>query len=152
MAERDTAVGYAKIPAVTPGAGINGQDFVSMSGGTARVLNPNTADPALAWELLAFMNSAEAFKARAAGTLSISPRNDVNAELLASDPMLSFVSEQVLPITAYRPGLAQYPQVSSLLQQATLDVVMGTGVDEAVKSYVAGLEGVVGADAVKSGN
>ena len=36
--------------------------------------------------------------------------------------------------------------------QATLDVVMGTGVDEAVKSYVAGLEGVVGADAVKSGN
>ena len=29
---------------------------------------------------------------------------------------------------------------------------MGTGVDEAVKSYVAGLEGVVGADAVKSGN
>ena len=66
--------------------------------------------------------------------------------------MLSFVSEQVLPITAYRPGLAQYPQVSSLLQQATLDVVMGTGVDEAVKSYVAGLEGVVGADAVKSGN
>ncbi|MFC2359934.1 MAG: extracellular solute-binding protein, partial [Actinomyces dentalis] len=152
MAERDTAVGYAKIPAVKPGAGINGQDFVSMSGGTARVLNPNTADPALAWELLAFMNSAEAFEARAAGTLSISPRNDVNAKLLASDPMLSFVSEQVLPITAYRPGLAQYPQVSSLLQQATLDVVMGTGVDEAVKSYVAGLEGVVGADAVKSGN
>ena len=152
MAERDTAVGYAKIPAMKPGAGINGQDFVSMSGGTARVLNPNTADPALAWELLAFMNSAEAFEARAAGTLSISPRNDVNAELLASDPMLSFVSEQVLPITAYRPGLAQYPQVSSLLQQATLDVVMGTGVDEAVKSYVAGLEGVVGADAVKSGN
>ena len=111
MAERDTAVGYAKIPAVKPGAGINGQDFVSMSGGTARVLNPNTADPALAWELLAFMNSAEAFKARAAGTLSISPRNDVNAELLASDPMLSFVSEQVLPITAYRPGLAQYPRL-----------------------------------------
>ena len=32
MAERDTAVGYAKIPAVKPGAGINGQDFVSMSG------------------------------------------------------------------------------------------------------------------------
>ena len=44
MAERDTVVGYAKIPAVKPGAGINGQDFVSMSGGTARVLNPNTAD------------------------------------------------------------------------------------------------------------
>ncbi len=152
MTDRDTAVGYAKIPAVKPGAGINGQDFVSMSGGTARVLNPGSSNPGLAWELLAFMSSAEAFEARAAGTLSISPRNDVNAELLASDPMLSFVSEQVLPITSYRPGLAEYPEVSSLLQQATLDVVMGTAVDDAVKTYVSGLQGIVGSDAVKSGS
>ncbi|WP_211483022.1 extracellular solute-binding protein [Actinomyces glycerinitolerans] len=148
MADRDTLVGYAKIPAVTPGGGINGQDFVSMSGGTARVLNPNSANPQLAWELLAFMNSPEAFKARAEGTLSISPRDDVNEQLLASDPMLSFVSEEVLPITSYRPGLAEYPEVSVLLQQATLDVVTGTSVDEAMGSYVTALEGVVGADAV----
>ncbi len=152
MADRDTVVGYAKIPARRPGAGINGQDYVSMSGGTARVLNPNSADPELAWELLAFMNSVEAFEARAAGTLSISPRDDVNAKLLASDPMLSFVSEHVLPITAYRPGLAEYPEVSVLLQQTTLDVVMGTGIDDVMRSYVPGLEGVVGADAVTSGN
>ena len=116
------------------------------------MLNPGSSNPGLAWELLAFMSSAEAFEARAAGTLSISPRNDVNAELLASDPMLSFVSEQVLPITSYRPGLAEYPEVSSLLQQATLDVVMGTAVDDAVKTYVSGLQGIVGSDAVKSGS
>ena len=40
MADRDTTVGYAKIPAIEPGEGINDQDFVSMSGGTGRVLEP----------------------------------------------------------------------------------------------------------------
>lgn len=148
MANRDEVVGYAKIPAVEPGEGIKGQDFVSMSGGTGRVLNPNSEHPELAWELLAFMNSPEAYEARAAGTLSISPRNDVNEKLLSSDPMLTFVSEEVLPITAYRPGLAAYPQVSVLLQQATLDVATGTSVDDALKTYVRGLEGVVGPDAI----
>lgn len=148
MADRDSTVGYAKIPAIEPGDGINDQDYVSMSGGTGRVLNPNSKHAALAWELLAFMNSPEAYEARAAGTLSISPRNDVNEKLLSSDPMLTFVSEEVLPITAYRPGLAAYPQVSVLLQQATLDVATGTSVDDALKTYVRGLEGVVGPDAI----
>ncbi|WP_447948910.1 extracellular solute-binding protein [Microbacterium aurum] len=148
MANRDDVVGYAKIPAIEPGDGIEGQDFVSMSGGTGRVLNPNSKHAELAWELLAFMNSPEAYEQRAAGTLSISPRNDVNEKLLSSDPMLTFVSEEVLPITAYRPGLAAYPQVSVLLQQATLDVVTGTSVDDALKTYVTGLESVVGPDAI----
>ncbi|QYM64033.1 extracellular solute-binding protein [Microbacterium sp. Se5.02b] len=148
MADRDDVVGYAKIPAIEPGEGIDGQDYVSMSGGTGRVLNPNSKHAELAWELLAFMNSPEAYEARAAGTLAISPRNDVNEKLLSSDPMLTFVSEEVLPITAYRPGLAAYPQVSVLLQQATLDVATGTSVDDTLKTYVRGLEGVVGPDSI----
>ncbi len=150
MENRDEVVGYAKIPSMTAGSGIAGQDFVSMSGGAARVLNPNSENADLAWELLAFMNSPEAFEARAAGTLSISPRDDVNAELLKSDPMLTFVSEEVLPVTAYRPGLAEYPEVSLSLQQATLDVVSGTSVEEAAKIYADDLAGIVGADAVMS--
>ncbi|MCT1476876.1 extracellular solute-binding protein [Microbacterium sp. p3-SID336] len=148
MADRDEVVGYAKIPAIEPGEGIKDQDYVSMSGGTGRVLNPNSKNPELAWELLAFMNSPEAYEARAAGTLAISPRDDVNEKLLSSDPMLTFVSQEVLPITAYRPGLAAYPQVSVLLQQATLDVATGTSVDDALQTYVRGLEGVVGPDAI----
>jgi len=148
MEDRETVVGYAKIPAIRPGAGINGQDFVSMSGGGGRVLNPNSANPELAWALLSFMNSKEAFEARFAGTISISPRNDVNEANLASDAMLTFVSEQVLPITAYRPGLAAYPQVSVLLQQATLDVVSGKAVDAALQTYVSGLAAIVGQDAI----
>lgn len=148
MEDRDENVGYTKIPAMNPGSGINGQDFVSMSGGAGRVLNPNTDNPDLAWELLAFMNSMEAFEARAAGTLSISPRQDVNDKLLASDPMLTYVNTEVLPITAYRPGLAEYPEVSAALQQATLDVVSGSSVDDAVAGYVGRLNDIVGAENV----
>ncbi|WP_350348250.1 extracellular solute-binding protein [Agromyces sp. G08B096] len=148
MADRDTAVGYTKIPAMEPGSGIKDQDFVSMSGGTGRVLNPNSEHPELAWELLAFMNSAEAYEARNATTISITPRTDVNDEILAEDPMLTYVSEEVLPITAYRPPLAAYPQVSTALQQATLDVVSGGSVDDAMSAYVDSVKDIVGDDAV----
>lgn len=145
MADRDTVVGYAKIPAMKPGSGVEGQDFVSMSGGAGRVLNPNSKNADLAWELLGFMNSMEAFEARAAGTLSISPRKDVNDKLLASDKMLTFVNTEVLPITAYRPGLAEYPEVSAKLQQATLDVVSGTSSEDAAKTFADALPGIVAA-------
>ncbi|MFT4233442.1 MAG: extracellular solute-binding protein [Microbacterium sp.] len=148
MENRDEVVGYAKIPAETAGSGINGQDFVSMSGGTGRVLNPNSEHADLAWELLAYMNSADAYVARTADAVAITPRTDVNETILADDPMLSFVNDEVLPITTYRPGLAEYPQVSVLLQQATLDVVTGTSVDDAIETYDEGLEDIVGSDAV----
>jgi multiple sugar transport system substrate-binding protein len=151
MANRDEVVGYAKIPAMEPGSGINGQDFVSMSGGTGRVLNPNSDHPELAWELLAFMNSADAYEARNAGTLAITPRTDVNDEMLADDPMLTYVSEEVLPITAYRPPLAAYPQVSTALQQATLDVVSGTSAGDAAATYADTVKDIVGDDAVSGG-
>lgn len=151
MENRDEAVGYAMIPAVEPGAGLNGQDFVSMSGGAGRVLNPNSENPDLAWELLAFMSSAEAFRAYVEDSVSITPREDVNAEILAGDPMLTFVSEKVLPITAYRPGLAAYPEVSIALQQATADVVGGASVDEALGTYADEVAGIVGDENVQNG-
>lgn len=150
MENRDTEVGYTLIPAMDKGEGIFGQDFVSMSGGAGQVLNPNSKNAEDAWELLAFMNSPEAIEARAAGTLTISARDDVNKKLLSSDPMLTYVSETVLPLTAYRPGLAAYPQVSTALQQATLDVVTGTDVETASETYLKALDGIVGADSVRS--
>ncbi len=144
MADRDTAVGWAKIPARTAGSGVGGQDFVSMSGGSIRVVNPNSKYPQQAWELLQFMNSFDATKAKVSGGAQITPRTDVNDEVLAGDPMLSFVSKQVLPITRYRPGLAVYPQVSSALQQATADVVAGKSPDEAATAYQQALGKAVG--------
>ncbi|MFD0664140.1 extracellular solute-binding protein [Thermocatellispora tengchongensis] len=137
MKDRDAKVGYALIPAREPGAGIRGQDFVSMSGGSARVLNPFSGNPGPAWELLSFMHSAEATEAELtmAGEARITARADVNDKMLAGDPMLSFVSEKVLPLTAYRPPLAVYPQVSAALQEATADVVAGRTPEEAAAAY-----------------
>lgn len=152
MANRDEVVGYALIPAQTPGSGVQGRDFVSMGGGTGRVLNPGSDNPELAWELLAFMNSAEAYTERVAGTVSITPRDDVNAEVLASDPMLTFVSENVLPINSYRPGLAAYPQVSVALQEATAAVVDGTPPADAAAAFEQALIGIVGEENVATGD
>ncbi|MEU8246539.1 extracellular solute-binding protein [Nonomuraea sp. NPDC048916] len=151
MKDRDTVVGYAKIPARQPGAGIRGQDHVSMSGGAVRVLNPFSKNPKLAWELLSFMHGAAATKSQLAGQARISSRTDVNDEVLTGDPMLRFVADEVLPITAYRPGVAVYPQISVILQEATADVVSGKSADEAATAYQTKLEGLVGGAANVSG-
>jgi multiple sugar transport system substrate-binding protein len=144
MKNRNEAVGYVKIPAEAPGKGIRGQDFVTMSGGGGRVVNPNTKYPQQAFELLAFMNSAAAVKASLSGDARITQRNDVNSDVLANDPMLLFIAKEVLPLAAVRPGLAVYPQVSTLLQQATADVVAGKTPDQAAAAYQAALTKAVG--------
>lgn len=151
MADRDTAVGWAKIPAMAPGAGVGGQDFVSMSGGGIRVINPKSKYPQQAWELLQFINSAEATKARLGDTAQITQRQDVNEEVLKNDPMLGFIAEEVLPITRYRPGLAEYPKVSTALQQATADIIAGKTADEAAAAYQDALIKAVGEDNVATG-
>jgi multiple sugar transport system substrate-binding protein len=152
MANRDQVVGYAKIPAQRPGTGLGGQDFVSMSGGSMRAVNPGTDHPQQAWQLLAFMNSAEAVRAQLGDTARITQRDDVNAEVLGRDPMLGFVANEVLPLTAYRPGLAEYPQVSQALQEATAAVVSGTPPEAAAQQYRTALEGALGgADDITTG-
>ncbi|TWP54206.1 extracellular solute-binding protein [Lentzea tibetensis] len=151
MADRDTAVGWALVPAKQSGSGVSGQDFVSMSGGGVRVVNPNTQYPKQAWEFMQFLNSAEAVKAALAGTAQVTQRNDVNDEVLKGDPMLSFIADEVLPITRYRPGLADYPKVSAALQQATADVVAGKSPDDAAKAYQDALVKAVGEGNVAGG-
>ena len=144
MANRDQVVGYAKIPAREPGKGIKGQDFVSMSGGATRVINPNTKFPQQAWKLLQLMNSAAATKALLGDSPRITQRKDVNDEVLGQDPLLKYISTEVLPITAYRPGLAEYPEISKALQEATASVVGGTSPDDAAKQYQSSIEGALG--------
>lgn len=145
MANRDTAVGWAKIPAESTGTGVNGQNFVSMSGGSGEVLNPKTKYPQQAFELMTFMNSAAAVKARLGNTPQVTARDDVNSQVLASDPLLSFIAKDVLPITIYRPSLSDYTKVSTALQNATDSVVNGTSAGNAAKTYEKTLEGIVGA-------
>jgi multiple sugar transport system substrate-binding protein len=97
------------------------------------------------------MNSAEQIEARLAGTAQVTARDDVNAAVLANDPMLTYVAEDILPITHYRPSFAEYPQVSVALQEAVESVVTGTSAEDAAADYQAALEGIVGADAVNGG-
>jgi multiple sugar transport system substrate-binding protein len=145
MADRDQTVGYALIPAEEPGKGLRGQDFVSMSGGALRTVNPNSKHPKEAFDLLAFTLSPEALKEETKdGNVRITPRTDVNKEILAGEPLLTFISEKVLPLTAYRPPVALYPQVSAALQEATAAVVGGKTPDQAAADYQSKLEGIVG--------
>jgi multiple sugar transport system substrate-binding protein len=145
MADRDQVVGYAKIPAIEPGKGVRGQDFVSMSGGALRTVNPASEHPKEAFELLAFTLSAEALKEETKdGNVRVTPRTDVNKEILAGEPLLTYISDEVLPLTAYRPPVAVYPQVSVALQEATAAVVGGTPADQAAAEYQSKLEGIVG--------
>ena len=144
MADRDSSVGWAKIPAQAAGKGPNGADFVSMSGGSGEVINPKTKYPQQAWELLQFMSSADAIKARIGSNPQISARDDVNGEILKADPLLNYISTEVLPVTAYRPGLADYTQVSAALQDATGQVAAGKSPQDAGSAYQKALEGIVG--------
>jgi multiple sugar transport system substrate-binding protein len=148
MKDRDQTVGWTLIPAREPGSGLNGQDFVSLSGGGGRVVNPNTKFPKEAWELLTFLNSREALANWVQREPRITSRTDVNQANL-KDPLLSFISEQVLPITATRPGSAAYPQVSLAMQTATENVVAGrSSPQEAAGQLADAVTKAVGADNV----
>ena len=107
MENRDEVVGWAMIPAYEPGGALGGLDFAPMSGGGVWTMNPNTEHPAEAWALLTFMNSAEQVTAGLGGQLRITNRDDVNAEILTEDPLMSFMADEVLQHDHFRPGLAE---------------------------------------------
>ncbi|MEP7021946.1 MAG: extracellular solute-binding protein, partial [Pseudonocardiales bacterium] len=151
MATRNADVGYAKIPAQAPGKGVNGQDFVSVSGGGGWMLNPGTKYPQQAWELMTFMMSAEAQTSLAKDNIRISPRADVNATTLATDPLMKFISTTILPITLYRPSDQNYNAVSVAIQEATAAVVTGKSASSAAKTYQSSLQKAVGDAHVETG-
>jgi multiple sugar transport system substrate-binding protein len=153
LENREEVVGWTLIPAREPGAGIRGQDHVSASGGTGRVLNPNTQYPLEAWELLSFLGSEEALTEFVEREPRITAREDVNETATADDEMLQFIAEEALPITWYRPGFEEYPQVSELITRTVENVVADRNtVEEAAQTYQSELEGIVGADNVRGGD
>ncbi len=148
MADRDTAVGYALLPAMNPGAGVAGQSYVTYSGGAVRMINPNTQYPQQAWALLSFMSSAPAMEAYEQNYLGsatqIMPRTDVNDALLAREPLMNFIATQALPVTHFRPSEGDYTQVSALIQQATADVISGGSPAAVAADYSRKLAKIVG--------
>ncbi len=143
---RDEVMGWAKIPAQTPGAGFRGQDFVTISGGTGFVVNPNTDNPELAWELLAMMNSQEALMA----SQEIQPRIRIRDDVPVPDsPFLTETAEALGPLTTSRPNLAIYPEISYEAQLMTERVVSGEMTpEEAMDAYAQAVTLLVGQDNV----
>lgn len=99
-----------------------------------------------------FMNSFEATEEQVVSAPRITHREDVNATVLANDPMLTFIAEEVVPLTLFRPGVLEYLDVSVAIQEATYAIIDGATVDEAVARYQSELEAVVGdPDAIATG-
>ena len=77
VADRDKVMTWKKMPAEAPGKGIRGQDFVTVSGGTGWVMNPNTDAPTESWALLAYMNGKEQLEAFQTFQPGVRARDDV---------------------------------------------------------------------------
>lgn len=122
VANRDQVMGWAKMPAQVPGAGLRGQDFVTISGGTGFTLNPNTAHGELAWKLLAFMNSKESLDAAQLIQPRIRVRDDVP---VPNAPFLTETAAALGPLTTARPNQSVYAEVSAAAQLMTERVVSG---------------------------
>ncbi|MFN8498575.1 MAG: extracellular solute-binding protein [Anaerolineae bacterium] len=154
LAEGDTAlpnktalIGWAPMPAMAPAKGIRGQDWVTVSGGTGYVMNPNTAHPAETWAALATMFSKEALDA----FQTIEPRLRVRDDVpVPNDPVMTGLAQKILPLTTTRPADPAYPAVSLAIQQATESVIAGDKTpQEAAAAYEKRLIEIVGADRVE---
>ena len=146
VANRDQVMSWAKMPAMMPGAGINGQDFVTISGGTGFVLNPNSRNPELAWELLAFMNSREALENAQLTQPRIRVRDDVP---VPDNQFLTETAAALGPYTTARPNQSVYAEVSYQAQLMTERVVSGEMTPmAAMNAYARAVTDLVGADLV----
>lgn len=146
MENRDEVVKFAYMPAQEPGAGFNGQDFVTISGGTGYIINPNTEHPQEAWELLTYMFSREALE----GLQEIQPRIRARTDVpVTGDETMSRIAEEVLPFTTIRPQLPEYNQVSAEAQLMTERVVSGEMTpEEAMAAYDEAVTAIVGEENV----
>ncbi|MDO8359495.1 MAG: extracellular solute-binding protein [Devosia sp.] len=142
MADRDTEVTWASMPAEAPGKGYRGQDFVTVSGGTGFVLNPNTKNPAEAWALLSFMNSQPELTAFQGYREARRIRDDVGTP---NNNYLQKTQVSLLPLTTARPNDPNYNKVSAEIQRMTESVVSGEATPEAaMAAYKAAVIGIVG--------
>lgn len=146
MENRDEVISFALMPAMEPGAGYNGQDFVTISGGTGFVINPNTAHPQEAWQLLSFMFSQESLEALQELQPRIRARLDVP---VTGDETMSAIVDEVLPYTTIRPQLPEYNRVSAEAQLMTERVVSGEmSPEEALAAYDEAVTAIVGEENV----
>lgn len=146
MDDRDELVSFALMPAIEPGAGFNSQDFVTISGGTGYIINPNSANPDVAWELLSFMFELDTLAALQELEPRIRARQDAP---VTGDDVMSAIASDVLPFTTVRPPLGPYNQISVAAQLMTERIVSGEMTPlQAMNAYAEDVIDIVGEDAV----
>ncbi len=138
------------MPAMEPGAGLNGSDFVSISGGWAWAINPASPNIDLGWEFIQFLSTAENQAEINATMGNIITRADAATGTYAENEYLTAVSEAAMPVTTFRPALPEYVRVSSEVQLATERIITGeASADEALEMFAQAVEEIVGAENVK---
>lgn len=145
---RDEVVSWTKMPAIEPGVGYNDQDFVTISGGGGVSINPHTTHPAESWELMQFMFSQRMLLAFQEIEPRLRVRNDVP---VVGDPVMTEMSQTLLPLTTVRPTLPEYPRVSAQIQLMTERVVTGQMSPEAaMEAYALAVKAIVGPENTRS--
>ena len=152
---RDAVLAYCKMPAKEPGAGIRGQDFVTISGGWGMAISAKCEHPDIAFEFLKFVHSkGECLANRLAipGSIRLPARWDISEDPVFSKIATNYdiwCASELVPETTVRPGLTAYPKVSDLVQEATDKILLGESSEEVLDWYASHLARVVGSDNVE---
>ena len=142
---RDEVLAWSPMPAMEPGAGINGLDYVSMGGGWGWAISSTSENADLAWEFVQFMSSADSITTYTAGVGGIPTRLDAAVD----DEHVSAITEQVMPYQSFRPLSPDYNRVSEQIQIATERIMLGEATAaEAMAAFGEAVEGIVGAENV----
>ena len=140
--DRRAYVSWARMPAMQPGAGYRGQDFVTISGGGGWILNPNSAYPELAWRLISHMAEVDAVRAFQLAQPRISFRDDVPT---AGDTTMTDMADALRELSTVRPQLPEYPALSVEAQRMTERVITGEMTpEEAMAAYAEAAIALVG--------
>ena len=125
---------------------------VTLSGGWTLAIGANTGNPDAAFKFVTTaLNRANSATIDVA--LSWLPaRKDVQTDprLVEKDPTTPFWAS-LLPITRYRPTMAEYPQVSNAIQVAGDAVLNGDDPHQAARKWAEDVTKAVGADKTKAG-
>ncbi|WP_309573426.1 extracellular solute-binding protein [Deinococcus sp.] len=149
LKNRDDVVGFARMPAQAPGEGIRKQNFVTISGGTGYLINPNSKHPQEAWALLSTMSGKPALDAYQKLEARLRIRKDV---AIPGDKTMQYMATTLLPITVTRPMLPAYTKVSEQAQLMTERVVSGQMTpQQAMDAYATAVTQIVGAGNVTEG-
>ena len=141
VAERDTLIGWAPMPARAPGEAVNGQDYIGLGGGWGWMISKQSQNPDLAWEFVQFMTSADSVSRYTGVMGSIPSRSDAATD----NEFYAALAQEVLPYQSFRPSHPDYNRVSAEIQIATERIMLDEATpEEAMAQFATAVEALVG--------